>query len=48
MGYVWRSRSYLSVVGWTAERVLTLGSDDAMWMERKDVPIDYEMSGLES
>jgi hypothetical protein len=25
-----------------------LGSDDAMWMERKDVPIDYEMSGLES
>jgi hypothetical protein len=25
-----------------------LGSDDAMWMERMDVPIDYEMSGLES
>jgi hypothetical protein len=25
-----------------------LGSDDAMWMERKDVPIDYERSGLES
>jgi hypothetical protein len=25
-----------------------LGSDDAIWMERKDVPIDYEMSGLES
>ena len=25
-----------------------LGNDDAMWMERKDVPIDYEMSGLES
>ncbi|KAI0282237.1 hypothetical protein BC826DRAFT_1065780 [Russula brevipes] len=25
-----------------------LGSDDAMWMERRDVPIDYEMSGLES
>ena len=25
-----------------------LGSEDAMWMERKDVPIDYEMSGLES
>jgi hypothetical protein len=25
-----------------------LGGDDAMWMERKDVPIDYEMSGLES
>ncbi|KAH9993095.1 hypothetical protein BJV77DRAFT_1000192 [Russula vinacea] len=25
-----------------------LGSDDAMWMERKDVPIDYEISGLES
>ena len=24
-----------------------LGSDDAMWMERKDVPIDYEMPGLE-
>ncbi|KAI0246589.1 hypothetical protein BJV78DRAFT_1297892 [Lactifluus subvellereus] len=24
-----------------------LGSDDAMWMERKDVPIDYEISGLE-
>ena len=24
-----------------------LGSDDAMWMERKDVPIDYETSGLE-
>jgi hypothetical protein len=25
-----------------------LGSEDAMWMERKDVPIDYERSGLES
>ena len=25
-----------------------LGNNDAMWMERKDVPIDYEMSGLES
>jgi hypothetical protein len=25
-----------------------LGSDDAMWTERRDVPIDYEMSGLES
>ncbi|KAI9435553.1 hypothetical protein H4582DRAFT_2059465 [Lactarius indigo] len=25
-----------------------LGSDDAMWIERKDVPIDYEVSGLES
>jgi len=25
-----------------------LGSDDAMWIERKDVPIDYEMSGLET
>ena len=25
-----------------------LGSDDAMWIERKDVPIDYEISGLES
>ena len=25
-----------------------LGSEDAIWMERKDVPIDYEMSGLES
>lgn len=25
-----------------------LGSEDAMWMERKDVPIDFEMSGLES
>ena len=24
------------------------GSEDAMWMERKDVPIDYEMSGLGS
>ena len=22
-----------------------LGSEDANWMERKDVPIDYEMSG---
>ena len=27
---------------------VNLGSEDAMWMERKDVPIDYEMSGLES
>jgi hypothetical protein len=25
-----------------------LGSEDAMWVERRDVPIDYEMSGLES
>ena len=25
-----------------------LGSEDAMWMERRDVPIDYERSGLES
>ena len=25
-----------------------LGSDDAMWIERKDVPIDYERSGLDS
>ncbi|KAH9976582.1 hypothetical protein BGW80DRAFT_1456703 [Lactifluus volemus] len=25
-----------------------LGSDDAMWVERKDVPIDYEMSSLVS
>ncbi|KAH9057589.1 hypothetical protein EDB87DRAFT_1630114 [Lactarius vividus] len=25
-----------------------LGSEDAMWIERKDVPIDYEVSGLES
>ena len=25
-----------------------LGSDAAMWMERKDVPIDYGMSRLES
>lgn len=25
-----------------------LGSEDACWLERKDVPIDYEMSGLES
>lgn len=25
-----------------------LGSEDAMWIERKDVPIDYERSGLES
>ncbi|KAI9459875.1 hypothetical protein BJY52DRAFT_1264289 [Lactarius psammicola] len=25
-----------------------LGSDDAMWIERKDVPIDYEKSGLDS
>lgn len=24
-----------------------LGTEDAMWMERKDVPIDYEMSGLD-
>lgn len=24
-----------------------LGGDDAAWMERKDVPIDYEMPGLE-
>ncbi|OCH92530.1 hypothetical protein OBBRIDRAFT_791128 [Obba rivulosa] len=25
-----------------------LGSEDAAWMERKDVPMDYEMPGLES
>ncbi|KAI0041668.1 hypothetical protein FA95DRAFT_1565151 [Auriscalpium vulgare] len=25
-----------------------LGTEDAMWMERKDVPIDYERSGLDS
>jgi len=25
-----------------------LGSEDAMWIERKDVPIDYERSSLES
>jgi hypothetical protein len=25
-----------------------LGTDDAMWIERKDVPIDYEKSGLQS
>lgn len=25
-----------------------LGSEDATWLERKDVPMDYEMSGLES
>ena len=25
-----------------------LGSEDAMWMERKDVPMDYEMTGLEA
>ena len=25
-----------------------LGSDDAAWLERKDVPIDYERSGLET
>ncbi|KZT03268.1 uncharacterized protein LAESUDRAFT_659991 [Laetiporus sulphureus 93-53] len=25
-----------------------LGSEDAAWMERKDVPMDYEMAGLES
>lgn len=24
-----------------------LGSEDAAWLERKDVPIDYEMPGLE-
>lgn len=24
-----------------------LGSDDAAWLERKDVPMDYEMPGLE-
>ena len=23
-----------------------LGGNDAAWLERKDVPIDYEMSGL--
>lgn len=25
-----------------------LGSEDAAWLERKDVPMDYEMSGLDS
>lgn len=25
-----------------------LGGEDATWLERKDVPMDYEMSGLES
>ena len=25
-----------------------LGSEDAAWLERKDVPMDYEMSGLET
>jgi len=25
-----------------------LGSEDAAWLERKDVPMDYEMSGLEA
>ncbi|OBZ74309.1 hypothetical protein A0H81_05551 [Grifola frondosa] len=25
-----------------------LGTDDAVWMERKDVPMDYEMPGLET
>lgn len=25
-----------------------LGTEDAAWMERKDVPMDYEMPGLES
>lgn len=24
-----------------------LGSEDAAWLERKDVPMDYEMPGLE-
>ena len=24
-----------------------LGSDDVAWLERKDVPIDYEMPGLD-
>lgn len=24
-----------------------LGSDDAMWLERKDVPMDYERPGLD-
>lgn len=24
-----------------------LGSEDATWLERKDVPMDYEMPGLE-
>ena len=24
-----------------------LGGEDAAWLERKDVPIDYEMPGLE-
>ena len=26
---------------------VNLGTDDAAWMERKDVPMDYEMSGIE-
>ena len=25
-----------------------LGGEDAAWLERKDVPMDYEMTGLES
>ena len=25
-----------------------LGGEDATWLERKDVPMDYEMSGLEA
>lgn len=25
-----------------------LGSEDAAWLERKDVPMDYEVSGLET
>lgn len=25
-----------------------LGGEEACWLEQKDVPIDYEMSGLES
>ena len=25
-----------------------LGTEDATWLERKDVPMDYEMPGLEA
>jgi hypothetical protein len=27
---------------------VNLGTDDAAWLERKDVPMDYEMSGSDS
>src|SRR6266403_6273050 len=35
--------TYLSIVSWTA-----LNGNDAMWTERKQVPIDYGVSRLES